>query len=275
MHLGWVLAAVLCAGCFSKPGFGGGGGTGDGGTGDGGTCTGAWSTPEPITALNNQVTGEPTITGDKLQVYWHVQNTPTSQEIHWASRESASEDFTDRGTVSGLDGATGIDTDPSISDDGLVLVYRIGANEQAAGFREVTRTAADLAWGAPHSLAGLNTIVPASLDLSGDGLTLYYNVSQTLYSATRPTRGAAFTQSTTTLGTNRRFPAISGDELTLYYETPAITSATRSAKTVAFPAGTAFYTDTDLHDVDVTQDGKTLVVATHAGETIAIATRCP
>lgn len=248
------------------------------GAGDSAACAGAWTTPTPLTELTNLVTGEPTITGDKLQLFWSVQNSATSWEIHWASRDAVTDIFSDRGTLPIIDNPSGIDQDPSISDDGLVLMYRVGANEQGAELHEVTRSAATDAWGNPATLAGLTTVTPASLDLSADGLTVYYVTSQTLRSATRGSRTAAFTQNGVSLGTMFRFPAISGDELTLYYEvgtSGSIYRTVRGSTTSAFPAGSVLFNDTNLHDVDVTADETTLVVATRDGNTIAISTRCP
>ena len=293
MHRVWVLAAALCAGCFSKPGFSGGS-AGDGGTdgatdgtGDGASdssidappCTAAWPNPTNVTDLNNDVTGEPTATGDLEEVYWAYQNG-SSWEIHWASVTTPGTlSYTNRGRAVFHTIDDGFDQDPSITDDGLVLVYRTGANEAAARVKVVTRPDRMSAWSSPVDLQGLTAVAPSTLDLSGDGLTIYYNVGQTLRYATRSIRTAAFVEQPTSLGNNFPFPAISGDQLTMYYSSTSngVFKATRTSLTNAFTAaGTVFAASTMLLDPDVTQDGTTMVMGTRNGYTLAISKRtCP
>jgi hypothetical protein len=224
-------------------------------------------------ALLGTVTGEPTITGDLKQVFWTYQGTP-NWEIWWADRAQPSADFMNHGAAPMLDATNGVDPDASITDDGLTIIYRVGANEGAAHLREATRTQTNMSFDAPHDLAGVATLGVTALDVSGDGLTLYYNVGMDLRYATRANRGASFTPKGS-IGNNFPFPSISGDQLTLYYQEATTRSTTRSSTTSAFTAGQDVFTDPDLHEPEVTQDDTTMVIATRAGGTIAISTRVP
>jgi hypothetical protein len=294
MHRVWVLAAALSAGCFSKPGFSGSGGDGDGGPGDGvadsttdGTtdssidapppCTTAWPTPMAVSGLTSDVSGEPTVTGDLKELYWTYQDGQV-YELRWAEVSDLpmlAYTYKDR---TSFDTDAGVDRDPSITDDGLLLVYRVGMSEVTARMEQVERANRMSAWGPPSAVPGLGSIVPSTLDISGDGLTIYYNEGQTLRHATRSSRTASFVVQPAQLGTNLQFPAISGDELTIYVTTNfmGVDTATRPNKGSAFGGKSAVFTDSMLKDPDVTADGKAMVVATRAGNTIAISRRmCP
>lgn len=283
MHRVWVLAAALCTGCFSKPGFSGGGGA-DGGVDssidsstDAMPCTGTtWPTPVNVTGLNGQVTGEPTVTGDLKELYWSRQST--GWKIEWAKRASASGGFTTQGVVT-FDTGAAIDQDPSITDDGLMMIYRVGLNEPDARMKQVTRLdrLPGTAWSSPIDLPGLAGATVTSLDISGDGKTIYYTRGTTLRYATRSSREGSFTEQPQTLGTSIQFPAISGDELSLYYmSNDRIHAATRTDKVSAFEPGALVFSDTMLKDADVTADGTTMVIATDNNFTVAISQRtCP
>lgn len=292
MHRVWVLAAALCAGCFSKPGFSGGGGNGDGGidatdgstdgTGDGSIdappCTGAWATPVAVVGLENDVTGEPTATGDLEELYWAYQNG-AAWKIHWGSViQPGSLSYTNRGRAPFHTVDDGIDQDPSITDDGLLLVYRVGTGEQFARLKQVTRPDRTTGWSAPAEVPGLSSIVPFGLDISGDGLTLYYNVGQTLKYATRANRVDPFVEQPGNIGSSLLFPAISGDQLTIYVTTNfmGVDMATRMNRISAFGTKSPVFSAMELHDPDVTADGKTMVMGTDTNNTIAISRRmCP
>jgi hypothetical protein len=284
MYRVWVLAAALCAGCFSKPGFSGGGGDGDGGIDgniDSGTgsmpCTGTtWPSPVNVMGLDNQVTGEPTITGDLKEIYWSHQSA--GWKIEWAKRTLVTSGFTTQGVVA-FDPGAAIDQDPSITDDGLMMIYRVGLDEPDARMKQVTRLnrVPGTPWSAPIDVPGLAAATVTSLDLSGDGLTLYYTRGLTLHFATRNTRMDMFTEQPQILGAGIVFPAISGDELSLYYmSNNLIHVATRGDKLSAFGTGMPVFNDPKLKDADITADGKTMVIATDNSYTIAISQRtCP
>jgi hypothetical protein len=285
MHRAWVLVVALCAGCFSKPGFGGNGDGGTDGSTDGASdgsidatpCTATWPSPNPVSGLNGWVTGEPTITGDLEELYWAYEDGPEWQ-IHWAEvTQPGTLAYTYKGQVAFtiLDGT---DPDPSITDDGLLMVYREGPSNIQTQMRQVTRASRMAPWTAPVDVPGLGGTSATTLDISGDGLTLYYNLGTTLRYATRGDRLEPFVQQATQLGTGLLFPAISGDQLSVYFTmgTSGVYTAKRSGTSSGFLAPDAVFSSSSLHDPDVTQDDTTMVIATRDNYTIAFSQRaCP
>jgi hypothetical protein len=258
-----LLVAVLCAGCFSKPGFSErtDARSGDDGATDAPTdapCERHWQSPQIIPELSGNVTGEPTITGDLKTMMWALQISGSTWEIRWAERASVTAPFTIK-PGEPFASMSMFDADPSITDDGLLVVYRSGSLS-VPRISQATRPDRNSAW----SLAaapGAPNITVSALDVSGDGLTVYYtDTSNALFSISRPTRSGTFGSSIGPLAAGTTFPAISGDELTVFYVsgTTAISSRIRGTKGAAFPtAGTAVASG---YDPDVTADGLTMVV---------------
>lgn len=262
---------MLCAGCFAKPGFAGGDG-GDAGLGsdaDGATvdaCMGAWGQPVVVTEFNNKITGEPTITSDLLQVYFAKQVTGTMWEIHSASRSTTTETFTVT-TAAPFGTGNQFDQDPAVTDDNQLVVFRLGGSN----------TVSQAIWtGSNWSISpALNTGV-TSLDLSPDGLTLYYAVDGgDLYATTRTDRALMFTASNTAIATGILFPSVTADGLTLYSVdggTPGTGVAVRTRTSTMSAFGMPTHLFTGAVDPDVTGDGNTMVVSMN-GTMMGIATR--
>lgn len=253
----WVLAATLC-GCFSKPRFG-----------DDTSANGVWGEPVAISELDFQVTGEPTITDDLTTLYWATQITSMSWVLGGARRATTSEGF----AVITVDfGGATIDQDPSVTSDGRLMVYLT----DQGGLAYATWNQGAGALSPAGQVPGLAGVTGAtSLDLSGDGKTLYYNVGTELWFATRARTIDNF-MPMKSLGSGFFNPAISGDELTIYYGnvggTPrGVKYATRSQKGSAFlPQGDVF---TEFKDPDVSADDQTMVVAIDDKQTIGISHR--
>ncbi len=272
------LVALVCCGCLSKPGFSGGdGGTGSedapsDGTSDG-ACTPVWGAPVVQSEFNNKITGEPTITSDLRHLYFAKQLGAMQWEIHSATRSSTATSFSV--TSSQLFGApvSTYDQDPAVTDDNELVVFIAGSPPKVSqarwnGSSWVIELALDLA--------------VATLDVSPDGLTLYYAVSGgDLFETKRMSRGVPFTASATTIASGVLFPAVTGDGLTLYAvdgTSPGtgIAVRTRPSTTDTFGGATAaVHLFSGWVDPDVTADGKTLVLS-KSGTMLGVATlACP
>lgn len=284
MHGGGLVAAALVAGgCFGKPDFSGvpgdarldsGGGhddaAGDAPVPDG--CVGAWGQPMLRHELDGLVAGEPTITADLQTLYFAKQITGTSWEIHWADRGDATSAFTPRGRAPFDLNGSAHDQDPSVTDDGLMVIFRDGPSgsiKQAVFSGTWTVT----------NVPGLDALAPSSLELSGDGLTFYWSTNGTLHIARRGTRTTAFVEDPATFGSNIHWPTVTGDGLHLYYtmlpSTYGVYEATRTTPTAAF-AGSTMLLGSSYHDPDVTSDGAVMIVGERLDTTVAIMRRdCP
>ncbi len=276
------LAIALCSGCFSKPSFSGGGGDDDGvpdAPGDGRDappCTlGSWSTLTPISEVMYKVTGEPTITRDRLLLYWSFQEGP-SWEIHHAERATPTGTFVVDENPTIEVGGVNIDPDPAITDDGLTVIYRAGNSSTPEIWQATRGSRTDTTWN-KMKLTSLASARPESLEVSADGKTVYWAVGgQDLYSATRSTSTSDDFGPTKNIASGIRWPSISGDQLTLYYlkmgTTNDVWQMTRDTASSAFGNPTSVFAGGGK-DPDVTSDGTAIVVGDLSSTGISFAER--
>ena len=228
---------------------------------------GAWGQPVQVPEFNNKITGEPTITSDLLHVYFAKQLADTSWEIHSASRGTPSENFAVT-TAAAFGTPSPVDQDPAVTDDNQLVAF-VGSNIVS----QATWT------GSSWSIGPALNLAVSTLDISPDGMTLYYALGgRDLYATTRTDRAAPFSPATTIIASDVRFPSVTGDGLTLYAvdgsgSGTGISVRTRTSTTSAF--GTATHLFDNVVDPDVTRDGNTMVVSMNS-TTMGIATRsCP
>jgi len=232
-------------------------------SGDAACTFGPWSTPQPISELatgGDDWGGQ--ITGDGLTLYWSITRT-----LYVASRPDRQSPFGAASLVAGITGDAG---NPSPAGDQLELYYdSIGSGT----FDAVVATRADTsaAWSNSTPLAPL---VVGNVDVSGpyitsDALTLYYMrgvPTGSLMVTTRASRSDAFSAGTQVpgiAGTTYGNPALSADQLTIFFEEgtqPTRDLYTASRPTLADPFGapTAVSIDdpsADDSDVSITADG--------------------
>ena len=137
-------------------------------------------------------------------------DAPPDAAIKWAPRQLLAELNT-----------AGNETDPTITADGLCLVF---SSDRPGGLGltdlyQATRASRDVPFGPPIALTEVNTTTSDNAaELSGDGLTIYLRRSADVYTAKRTSRTAAFDTpvfdaqlSTAATETN---PSISRDDLT-------------------------------------------------------------
>jgi hypothetical protein len=124
--------------------------------------------------------------------------------VRWSGR--------DRLVVAAFNLVPGHDFDPALTRDGLVMLFL--HDDQ---IREVRRTSVEAEFPAvPSTPQGLQRA--GGLDVSPDGLTVYYDDGERLHVITRASLDSVFTGATE-LGFAGRFPSISPDEREIYYNT--------------------------------------------------------
>lgn len=269
----------MSAGCFSKPEFRGDGPAdakidafADGGGPMDTPCTGAWGSPSLRHELDNDVTGEPAITSDLLTLYYAHQLGGSQWEIRWADRGSDTQPFSPHGKVTFDSGST-LDQDPSVTDDGKLVLYRSGTS----GI--LMQASKDTGSWVTGPVPGLPSLVPDTLDISGDGNTLYYSKNGMLLVATRTMRSQPFTEATGNIGTGFYWASVAGDGTHLYYtmqpSTYGVYEATRAGQTGSF-SGSTMLLGSSYYDPDVTTGGDVLVVGERTNQTVAFLRRgCP
>ena len=234
-------------------------------------CTlGPWGTPTRIAELataNDDWGGQ--ITPDGLALYFNTERT-----IYVARRPDRASMFGTPTTLPELGG--GDQGNPSTTGDELELYF----DSNRAGDYSVwtaQRSSPACAFGPPTQLAVLDVGASATAPfVSPDGLRLYYMLGLpegTLMWTSRASRTDAFvagTPITGIVGTMHGTPALSADQLSIYYDSgvnPTRDLSTASRATIAdpFAAATQLSVDTadDEADASITADGLELHFASN------------
>ncbi len=175
------------------------------------------------------------------------------------------------------------DADAAFSDDGLHLVfvsYRLGPPRAW----EVTRTAIGQPFGGASILRGIDGLTVNGLDLTLDGLTLYFSDAGDgeLHVAHRPSFDAPFVAEEVggalrVLASDVAFPSISPDEREVFYT--KLSGAVATYRRVRVDTSQAFevaeeviYNDAD--DPDISSDGRRLYFV-RGGQLFVARRDCP
>jgi hypothetical protein len=217
-------------------------------------CAGSpFGNPQQVlgTVLDNDFDPSESSAGREL---WFVRNpnTMTDFDIWIATRGSATGAF-DAGASFQYNSAMN-DGDPSLSGDGLIVVFFSSRGGTRLAY-ESKRTTIDGPLSQPVPL-------PASpadgIDLSFDGLTLYYiDDNGALVAIRRPARDQPFGMPGSSLAAAVRYPSLSPDELELYFTKPMrgeIYRRTRATTTAAFDPASETTILLDGGDPDVSPD---------------------
>jgi len=177
--------------------------------------------PRALTELNsNQTDFGGQISPDGL-TYYFDSFRGTSDDLYVAHRASRSQMFDPPQPI------TDAESDPTISNDGLELVFSSNRNAERCFYDSRRATTAD-PWGLPTTLQALCSGGLGGSFISIDGLTLVYNtlddgVGEGKLMVSHRTSvdelfvtGAVITELLP--GANKGYPALSSDELTIYYE---------------------------------------------------------
>lgn len=166
--------------------------------------------------------------------------------------------------------STAPDYDPALTGDGLRLMFVTGRNGGREVF-ETTRAALDQEFGPPSGVTVPSTGIE-SIDLSDDGLRLYYtNSAGDLWMVNRPGHDAPFTDAIQLLTAVAVFPTLSPDERELFYlpvaRTNEIWRMVRPSATAEFDPATAIKLR-DGTDPDMAGDGTTLTLTVNNGVSV-------
>ncbi|MDB4962769.1 MAG: hypothetical protein JWP01_2768 [Myxococcales bacterium] len=275
VRLASVAIVGLVAGCFTKPEQFGGTGSDAGrdavvdpDAGDGGGTPCSFG-PFVGQTFNADVTGEPTIRTDGSEFFFAYQLRGNAWEIRSGVRTATTSFTPGPGLPTETDEE--IDQDPSISDDGSVMVYRSLKGGMDPYVAQVKRSGTN--WSDPFPV--LTGIPVASVDLSGDGKTLYFTVDgDSLRKATRTNLEGSFTVEGTDLGGPYRLATVSPSGRELFHSgDPSSKELWRTSRLApSGPFGPSDLLADTVFDPDLSGDGLRLIVATPSGG-VSIATR--
>ncbi len=150
------------------------------------------------------------------------------------------------------------ETDPSLTEDGLLIMF---TSNRSGAWRayQAQRTTMTGTFTAPVLVPGLTTTTISGLDISPDGLTLYFDDTVSFAIAQRGSRDDAFADLIRPSLDHAEYPSVTANGLELYYNAAGIVRRTRAGKTDPFDGGTARVVDEGGSDADITPDGNTLV----------------
>ncbi|MBS2022657.1 MAG: PD40 domain-containing protein [Deltaproteobacteria bacterium] len=274
----------------------------DAGT-DAGADAGAGTTPVFGTPERLTITGwdsdamEPFISADEQLLLFNDSNSGPDTELHWARRTGPTT-FAHQGLLAGAN-STKLDGVPSLSDDGTLAFVSTRSYDQTASTLYRGHFDADGGVSLVELIPGVsrNTpgIVEFDLELSRDGATLIYVVSQftggkpstaDLFLADRDGQGFTPRADSATLlaavntDALEYAPALSRDGLELYFTRvestavgapPRILVSTRASVTAPFGAAQVLPTITGfVEGPTISSDGRTLYFHKHDADHFAI-----
>ncbi len=214
---------------------------------------------------------EPTLVGDGLELWLTVRVTSgAQQDLYFTTRPSLGDPF-GLPQLAAFDDPTTDDADPAFSADGLDMIFLSG-RFSGRHLWEATRASVTDAFDPPHEIGELAGVtVDHGLDLSNDGLTLYYVAGATdsdLYQATRRDRASPFdVAGAMVVAASVDVPGVSPDQLELFFDTPTgsdVLRRTRASSDVPFDANDSIVQG-NARAPDVSPDAKTLIFAASSG----------
>lgn len=287
MRRGLLCVCVMAAGCDSlfnldhvdlQHGDGGTGAMADATTDarpDGPTVFPACSTFAQRQNLQMGLSGshDPQLSRDRLELFTARQASATF-DLYRSTRTDTTTQFGVGLPITELDDSVADDTDPALTDDGLMIVFL--SNRAGSGFRayQATRSLVGGQFTVPNPLPGLMVQPMDGMDLSADGLTIYFHVGTMLYQAIRDSRDNPF-GTPQALGNFGAFPSMSPDKLAIYYNasTGGLVRRTRIAPSDGFN-GTEESVDGGGSDGDMVSDGTAIVLTTGANSDIVVIREC-
>ncbi|MBL0220391.1 MAG: PD40 domain-containing protein [Myxococcales bacterium] len=204
----------------------------------------------------------PQLSSDLLEIYVTSEGPGGDWDLYRATRPAANLPF---GLLEPMLGFNTSDSEgePAITADGLTFMFTRQSSAGAVRAFEARRATSTAPWSNPTTPLGLTATNTLSLDLSPDGLTVYYH-SGASGSPLMATKRASLTMPFTApvmIGPEAWFPSVSADGLELYFQekdiTPNVWRATRGAIGAMFDTGTPY--EADGEDADVSPDGGALV----------------
>jgi len=239
--------------------------------------------PFPLPELDGAVVlmTEPTLVGSGVEL-WFAGRTAIGgqQDLYFTTRPTLTDTFAPP-QLAAFDDPTADDFDPAFTADGLDLIFG-SARLTNARLWETTRSSLAEPFGPPHEVGELaGSAVPNGLDLSNDGLTLYYvaGLSNDLRMVTRPDRMSPFdVADQLVVSSGVTAPSVSPDGLELFF-TPllmnSIVRRTRASTDVPFDTDDSTV-QASASGADVSADSTVLIFASGQRNAFQYRTRpCP
>lgn len=185
-----------------------------------GPCTwGSWSAPTPVEGFEgSDWERSPAQRTDRLEIVFARYEVIASQinaQLRSATRSTTSMPFGPDAPMEGLNDPTRDDLEPSLTADGLVMMFASDRTGTRRAF-EARRPTVGAAFSSPALAAGIGPLTLYGPELTADGLGLYYTVVNDLWVARRPTLAQEF-QSPTQLGFTGDQASVSADEREIYF----------------------------------------------------------
>ncbi|HEY5920835.1 MAG TPA: hypothetical protein VIV11_04155 [Kofleriaceae bacterium] len=213
---------------------------------------------------------DPTLSEDGLELFF-VRGGVGTYDIWRAERATTADEFPMGTPVAELL-TTSEETDPALTADGKTLVFKSNRNSQPNRAWTATRSGRGLPFGAATPVAGLTSMDVVGLDISLDGLTIYFDDFAKLNVATRPALTAAFETPRMVAIDRTQYPSVSPDGLELIYSAGGVLRRTRASTDEPFE--NPMVIDSGGSDADIAPDNTRFVMAGGGGE-IYERERCP
>ncbi len=241
--------------------------------GDAAACTGMeFSLGE---RLEGNVGGghDPSTTGDPLELWYSRTGIVATYDVEGARRANDGAPYD--ASIAFDYNKPGIDRDPALSADGLVLAFTSDTSGTLQPY-ESRRATTTESFGAPVLLPLAQAAVDNGIELSADGLTLYFaDDRRDLRSVRRSDRSSPFGAASEILSQNVENPTLSSDELELYYSRADDTKTyrrTRRNREGAFDDNeTEIFAD--ALEPDLSPDGQRLYVV-RSGDVYTLTRNC-
>jgi hypothetical protein len=230
------------------------------------------ATPVELPGLAGSVAGDPSIRGDKLEVYFTAQGTTTPFRIGRAIRPDLVSPFEVTAAPLFVD-PTANEYDPSVNATGEFVAFSSDRGGYGAHALLAQRTSCDTWTVVP--MPGLEDQPMSSLDLSWDALTIYFTDQRILYQARRPNTSLPFGPKVQ-VAVDIDWPAVSSDDRELYFVPVTGGGVYRAQRTDPDgPFGVGSLVTSFGGDPDLIADG-TVLILLRAGMSAQVLTRtCP
>lgn len=216
---------------------------------------------------------DPTLSSDRRELFFTRRPVSNYQLIHAVRADTATE-FGAGTAVTELNGLNSDDTDPALTADGLMIVFKSTRGGNGNRAYQATRTTVTSTFSTPVVLPDFASQPAAGVDLSPDGLTIYIYTGSVLLQASRATRTAPFSLPLV-VGSFGDYPSMSPDGLAIYYNSAAMGLVRRTRASVADQFGTTEQmVDSGGADGDMLADGSAVVLTTGPASDVIVLREC-
>ncbi len=201
---------------------------------------------------------DPTLSADRKELFC-AYDLGSGYDIYRTVRTDTSAPFVAAAIVAELSSASK-DTDPALTADGLMVVFISERGGNGPRAYQATRTSSVVAFTTPQLVPGLENTPVSGIDVSGDGLTLYYDDGARLVAVERSARDQGILVVRIIAAESTPFPSVSADGRELYYNGPGVMRRTREDLSASFEVATQTVVDDGGADADILPDGSAIVL---------------